>query len=981
MIPSSHPPTIYHNAGQSTANTIALISPGPSASHGHETHRATSIYKKRKIDRACDACRRRKTKCDGPKLPDNICTNCLQANKPCTYLEASKPRGPPKAYVTGLEDRMEKLEALLTQLRPDEDFSTDLGPPVVRGSWQGAGLLQLRDEQASLLSSSSSEIGPAESKFASTPRRAPHPLSDPPSSPGSSSSEDHANFDIIEIESLSGLVQKLTLRGDETVAAEPPSDAHARFHGKSSSVGLVEATQRYKMMHLLDAIEGGRNTFRGSPDSTDIPAAAPSHRRPEFWTMPRVEREWEDLHMDCPEVILSVLAEFPPQDLASELVHLYFLHVNCRFPLLHRPTFDRQWKEKLHHTNVWFAAVCLGLFAVASRWSNDSRVIPEGATTDAGETDWWLAGWRYFEMGKDLFEVRRSLFYPATLFEIQSYSLYGLYVRGTPHFPLAWTIVGIGIRKAQDVGAHRKKVYQNKPSVDEELWKRAFWCLVVFDRVECALLGRGCGVGEEDFDVEFPLEVDDEYWETEDPAMNFKQPQGVPAKVCAFNYLIKLSRVMAFAIKTLYAVDRSKILFGLSPATWRKEVLEQMDTALKQWVASLPEHLNWSKQQEGSPYMIDAATLQATYHLIQMFIYQPLIPPFYSPSSSSEPLSHQTLSPSLSFSALDKCVDAARACARISETQTLRGLLAWPIHIYAAQACSVVLLVKIWDLKVQEMAMRAQGVEDIKPPILQVIEPLIADVKVFVRVLEWAEPRWGFIAPFLKELRQCLPGTSGFSAISRYSQPALRAQSHISDHNIPLPPSNSGPPSLHSPFRLRPWEEPSGLARFRLLDRLPAPFFQPGPPYGYDSSQQLHRTAGCRDHSGVPPTLTKSGNTHTSLPPSFAADFSLIDDSLSRPSPFDQMRSFYPNSGPTNASPLPFPPHFPQGSLPYLSSAMRQALFPPPHETDLYTRDRHRAAVSDGDMQYGMNMVSNAPDSHQPVMGGHPRVSRPSSLR
>jgi len=43
-------------------------------------------FKKRKIERACDSCRRKKTKCDGPKMADGICTNCIQTQKSCTYV-------------------------------------------------------------------------------------------------------------------------------------------------------------------------------------------------------------------------------------------------------------------------------------------------------------------------------------------------------------------------------------------------------------------------------------------------------------------------------------------------------------------------------------------------------------------------------------------------------------------------------------------------------------------------------------------------------------------------------------------------------------------------------------------------------------------------------------------------------------------------------------------------------------------------------
>jgi hypothetical protein len=38
-----------------------------------------------------------------------------------------------------------------------------------------------------------------------------------------------------------------------------------------------------------------------------------------------------------------------------------------------------------------------------------------------------------------------------------------------------WSIVGVGIRLAIDVGAHRKKVYSETPTLEDELWRRAFW--------------------------------------------------------------------------------------------------------------------------------------------------------------------------------------------------------------------------------------------------------------------------------------------------------------------------------------------------------------------------------------------------------------------------------------------------------------------------------------------------------------------------
>lgn len=51
-----------------------------------------------------------------------------------------------------------------------------------------------------------------------------------------------------------------------------------------------------------------------------------------------------------------------------------------------------------------------------------------------------------------------------------------MFLHGSSTPQASWIIIGVGIRLAQDVGAHRRKVYnQAKRTVEDELWKRAFW--------------------------------------------------------------------------------------------------------------------------------------------------------------------------------------------------------------------------------------------------------------------------------------------------------------------------------------------------------------------------------------------------------------------------------------------------------------------------------------------------------------------------
>lgn len=51
------------------------------------------------------------------------------------------------------------------------------------------------------------------------------------------------------------------------------------------------------------------------------------------------------------------------------------------------------------------------------------------------------------------------------------------------------------------------------------------------------------------FDLDLPLQVDDEYWTTD--RQKFKQPPKIPSKLTAFIQLIKLTQIMAFTMKTL----------------------------------------------------------------------------------------------------------------------------------------------------------------------------------------------------------------------------------------------------------------------------------------------------------------------------------------------------------------------------------------------------------------------------------------------
>ena len=114
-------------------------------------------------------------------------------------------------------------------------------------------------------------------------------------------------------------------------------------------------------------------------------------------------------------------------------------------------------------------------------------------------------------------------------------------------------------------------MYESTATVSGELWKRAFWCLVYLDRVSSITLGRSPALHDEEwallpyqakriglltlfafsFDVDFPIDCDDEYWIPSDGGVPFKQPPRIPSKITFFNLSNKLNQITSLVLRTI----------------------------------------------------------------------------------------------------------------------------------------------------------------------------------------------------------------------------------------------------------------------------------------------------------------------------------------------------------------------------------------------------------------------------------------------
>ncbi|CEH17597.1 c6 finger domain-containing protein [Ceraceosorus bombacis] len=126
------PATIPVNDGSRTFNHSADLSTAERPTSGESSMQKSG--KRLRISRACDPCRRRKTKCDVVGVfpgeeghPESMatnraeskndmfilrpCSNCVRARIPCTYLKRAPKRTSVKEYVKELEGRLAALES------------------------------------------------------------------------------------------------------------------------------------------------------------------------------------------------------------------------------------------------------------------------------------------------------------------------------------------------------------------------------------------------------------------------------------------------------------------------------------------------------------------------------------------------------------------------------------------------------------------------------------------------------------------------------------------------------------------------------------------------------------------------------------------------------------------------------------------------------------------------------------------------------
>ncbi|TFY70865.1 hypothetical protein EVG20_g2137 [Dentipellis fragilis] len=570
---------------------------------------AASILKERrfKLSRACDRCRRRRIKCD----EGHPCQACLGASSACTFEEPGKRSHPHKSKRTAtLEDRMHQLESLIQAI-----------PPAVFAAGGAAAFANMpptqldpQNPQASF--SASTHVYPS---TAPPPSLNHFPLMNPSThfAPGPRSRQSSPNLgtapfalqaamstDSMTADQLADETARMSLSSSYLYLDD---EGYTRWQGETSGLPILDLlVERHKP--TVPALKSEREPTPPQ-DNARSPTAASANYFPD-----RIPKR-TDIQ---PEKIWKLITSFIAPDLMDSLVQCYLSTSYYLMPFLHIPTFLNDYGNPQKWGEPGFAAFIVAVCCLASRHIDDPRVRADPSDGISSGTQWF-----------ELFGRLRTL--PGadrpTVYTVQAVLVAGVYAVGWGKLSKAVALISESITLSVDAGLHRSAdAYDIFDPIEEEIRKRTFWCVYMWDKQASAHFGRPPMVRLRDCDVGEISAIDDEFItrDTIGP-----QPHETPSRMGAFVCVLRMFVVLESVLDTPPPRDFGDGSPFLSRATSvlsgfrRHKGLRDEELLLDDVCASVPAHWAHTRETMASEDVIrvtHAERLHCLQHFVRMLI-------------------------------------------------------------------------------------------------------------------------------------------------------------------------------------------------------------------------------------------------------------------------------------------------------------------------------------------------------------------------
>ncbi|KAJ7117381.1 fungal-specific transcription factor domain-containing protein [Mycena crocata] len=545
---------------------------------------------RRRVWRACESCRRKKIKCDGC---EPTCSQCSASGSQCTWLQTKDRAALSRHYVQELEARLLHMESLFSQIAPVLD---QIGPLP-----NGAAIAEL------------AAAAPAPSGSDATSSAAVPPRSVPPKERASSIPIKAEEDDVSES------FGQLAL--DEY--------GHMRWIGGSSTMSLIQSFKALTSSPL----------HRISPMEEDPLAPGPSVNKLYF----PASVFFGKVHaLPGPEEV-----EYPPRDLADKLVNAYFSRFHFLSPVVDKPSFLQKYSQLMDNTSdplfvrseTAFISLVFAVFACSARLVEDARLTISDSLDDGG------MGMVYYERALILQYISHA---NTQIAHVQCFILLSSFLCSVNCLPQAWILVGQAVRTGQDLGLHRSPRRLVITPIDKETRRKVWWGVYSLDRMLALALGRPLGINDSDCDVEYPVEVDDEY--LPEYFSGATLPQRQPSLMTGSVALMGLYKLAGRVLREVYALDNCKDHLEPDRKAELQRTVESLDAELTKWCDDLP--VVFKSQSETDEQVSMGAVLCSHYYSVLTTLHRNLLP-----VKRDQPVTAKSTV---------KAVSSARSCIRLA---------------------------------------------------------------------------------------------------------------------------------------------------------------------------------------------------------------------------------------------------------------------------------------------------------------------------
>ncbi|KAL2150933.1 hypothetical protein VTH82DRAFT_6031 [Thermothelomyces myriococcoides] len=548
-MPQPRPPKRPNDASDGSADSAAPAPP-PKAKQARVERgpeEFSNVVKSKlqsytRTGQACDRCKVRKIRCDA--LPEG-CSHCATQNLECYVTDRVTGRTERRGYLQQLE---REKGAMLVHIRELEKLLESHGVEVRPWQWPGY-----------------TTTYPPGVRF----DQLGNPVQDP------SSKEQWQQVGLV-------WVKNSQQKSQNTSSSLPPWSA-LTSRPKGSYLGVSSDSAP------LSSIKGTTLSILGT--NIDITCFdAPDMDEPPPGT-PIGSPLYNKSAMACLQSALNInppLAnvELPPKMEAFRYAEWYFLMIQPFLPILHKPSFmqllTRIYDDPTFKPTVpELVIVHMVLSTIYFQYGVRNREEPE-KHAQLNE----LSNKHYHWCLSKFFDLATA----KTVTAVQALAMIAAHTRNFPKPEASLAVSSYAFGMAVELNMHRAaEIPGGGTTLENEVRKRVWWAIVGILVTLNGRLGRPMPISVEEFDVEFPIAIDDEYI-GENGILD-------PSKIGHCNYH---SGLMGFKITPMFIEMYSKLYSVRRDPSKYVQVVNQLEEALRNLMDGLPDELRVEKCQPGS---------------------------------------------------------------------------------------------------------------------------------------------------------------------------------------------------------------------------------------------------------------------------------------------------------------------------------------------------------------------------------------------